>query len=61
MTLPDDSEREDRDSDRNDGLPAYASERTHRLNWQGDAMAFHASLAADRREWEREEWGRDET
>lgn len=45
------------DEDDNDGLPAYASERTRRLDWSGDYLAYAASLAADRREWEQDYYG----
>lgn len=48
------------DDDSEDGLPAYASERTRRLDWQGDYCEFAASLHADRLAWEREEYGIDE-
>lgn len=59
MTPSDLSERDD-ERERNDGLPPYASANTHRLNWNGDPMKFYASLAADRREWEQDQYGGDE-
>lgn len=55
-----DDESDQAADDDNDGLPSYASARTHRLNYGGSFADYAASLAQDRREWERDEYGIDE-